>query len=271
MKLDKLNTNNIKEEFVYRYFSIEKFIDFLETNSIYLARLDTFEDSLENIDPYDILEISFLIQAIKDLESDNVNPELPQPKETYIKSEKSKLKKIQEDLIDKQKYRFASCWVLNNVESFAMWDMYAKNGIVIRFKRKYFEQIIEKSISSQEFKTDNSDYLVIGKVSYQDYNPLKVFGKEDKMHIKYSAFRKHLSFKHEDEYRIVLFTENYKALGIKYKIPNIESLEIEVFASPRISNFQFNQFQNIINKYSNKVKLKESELKNFLDFKSLKF
>ena len=251
---------------------IEKFIGFLETNSIYLARLDTFEDSLENISPYDIIEITKSIKIINEINPNNFNQDYPITLDGLINSQKETLKKIKDKLISQQKYRFASCWVLNDVESFAMWDMYAKDGVVIRFERKYFEQIIIDSIPYQEFKTEEQSLLAIGKVLYQNFNMQNMLSNEKQLHVKYSAFRKHQSFKHEDEYRLVLFTRNFtNNLGLKFKIPDIESLEINVIASPRLSNFQFNQFQNIINKYSDKIKLKESQLKNFLEFKSLKF
>ena len=59
MNWDTYHTKNISEKYVYRYVTIEKLIDFLVTNSIYLARLDTFEDNFENIQPYDINQLRF--------------------------------------------------------------------------------------------------------------------------------------------------------------------------------------------------------------------
>ena len=61
MALPNIFTKNISEKYVYRYLTIEKLIDFLDSNTIYLARLDTFEDCLENIEPFDINGLKFLI------------------------------------------------------------------------------------------------------------------------------------------------------------------------------------------------------------------
>ncbi|WP_395655093.1 hypothetical protein [Flavobacterium sp.] len=61
MKFETQHKKKIIDKYVYRYLTIEKLIDFFDTNSIYLSRLDTFEDNLENIEPYDINEIKLLI------------------------------------------------------------------------------------------------------------------------------------------------------------------------------------------------------------------
>jgi hypothetical protein len=63
MKFETYHTKKLAEKYVYRYLTIDKLIDFLDTNSLYLSRLDTFEDNLENIEPYDIIELKFLIST----------------------------------------------------------------------------------------------------------------------------------------------------------------------------------------------------------------
>ena len=100
MKWDTHHTKEITEKYVYRYLTIEKLIDFLDTNSIYLARLDTFEDNLENIEPYDINELKFLTLS----KPENTNPEISEQLwGDIIKKSIRKLKKNQDYLIKKQK------------------------------------------------------------------------------------------------------------------------------------------------------------------------
>lgn len=265
MKWETSHTIKITEKYVYRYLTIEKLIDFLETNSIYLARLDTFEDNLENIEPYDITQLK--LQYLS--KPENANPEISDStwEELIIKG-KNRIKEIQSYLIEKQKKRFVSCWILNDVESFGMWDTYGKSGFAIRFERKYFQKIIQDSINLQIEPTSKIDLLVVGKVFYQNFEKMYLNEKESLM--KFSAFRKHLSFRHESEFRIVGFTnESENETGLRFKLPHIETLEFEIFANPRLSPFQFQQYQNIISKYSKTKRLKMSELKNWLEFRNL--
>lgn len=267
MKWDTHHTKEITEKYVYRYLTIEKLIDFLDTNSIYLARLDTFEDNLENIEPYDINELKFLTLS----KPENANPEISEQLwGDIIKKSIRKLKKIQDYLIKKQKKRFVSCWILSDVESFGMWDTYGKSGFVIRFDRNYFQKTIKESITLQTEPTNKIDLLVVGKVIYQDFE--KMLQKEKESLLRFSAFRKHLSFKHESEYRIIGFTNDTEnQTGLRFKLPEIENLDFEIFANPRLSSFQFHQYKKIIEKYVKPGKLKESELKNFLEFRNLKY
>ncbi|RRJ86671.1 hypothetical protein EG240_16035 [Paenimyroides tangerinum] len=157
MKWDTHHTKEITEKYVYRYLTIDKLIDFLDTNSIYLARLDTFEDNLENIEPYDINELKFLTLS----KPENANPEIfEQLWENIIEKSKIRLNEIQEYLIEKQKKRFVSCWILSDVESFGMWDTYGKSGFVIRFEREYFQKIIKESITLQTGSTAKNGYSI---------------------------------------------------------------------------------------------------------------
>mgnify|MGYP003393024045 CR=1 FL=1 len=266
MKWETHHTKTITEKYVYRYLTIEKLVDFLDTNSIYLSRLDTFEDNLENIEPYDINQLKFLILS----KPDDANSEISELSwEETIEKSKIKFKQIQNYLIDKQKKRFVSCWILGDVESFGMWDTYGKSGFVIRFDRKYFQKIIHESIKIQTEPTNKIDFLVVGKVFYQNFEKMLI--KEKESLLRFSAFRKHLSFMHESEYRVVGFTnENEDEIGLRFKLPDIETLDFEIFSNPRLTSFQFQQYKKIIEKYITTKKLKESELKNWLEFRNLK-
>ena len=265
MKWDTSHTRKITEKYVYRYLTIEKLVDFLSTNSIYLARLDTFEDNFENIEPFDINELEFLTLS----KPNDANPEITDSMwNERINESKLKLKKIKDYLLDKQKKRFVSCWILNDVESFSMWDIYGKAGFVIRFEREYFQNIVKDSINLQTKPTDKIDLLVAGKVIYQNFE--NMLENEATSLMRFSAFRKHLSFKHESEYRIVGFiNENENETGFRFKLPNLDSLNFDIYANPRLSSFQFNQYKNIIEKYSQTKILKPSALKNWLEFRDM--
>lgn len=266
MKWNTYHTKEITEKYVYRYLTIEKLIDFLDTNSIYLARLDTFEDCLENIEPYDINQLKFLYLE----KPEDANPEISDEHwDEMIAKGKTRFREIQNYLSAKQKTRFVSCWILSDVESFGMWDTYGKSGFVIRFEREYFQNMIKKSIELQSSPANKIDLLVVGEVNYQNFDEMLLREKESLL--KFSVFRKHLSFKHESEYRVVGFTNEVEnEIGLRFKLPDIETLNFEIFANPRLSFFQFQQYKSIIAKYSNTHFLKESNLKTWLEFRNAK-
>ena len=260
------HTEKIKKKYVYRYMTIEKLVDFLETSSLFLCRLDKFEDNLENIAPYDINELKFGAQTLT--KPKDANPEISESLwDQIISGNKAKLRKIQKKLVTQQSHRFVSCWILNNTESFAMWDIYGKSGFAIRFEREYFQKLVKKSIELQTEPTNEIDLLVAGRVKYQNFDDMLT--KEEESLLKYSVFRKHEAFSHESEYRIVGFMKKILEIpGLKYRLPNIDELKLEIIANPRIDKFQFSKYQSIISKYSKKHLLKESELKMWLDFRN---
>lgn len=269
MTWDTYNTKGIKEKYVYRYVTIEKLVDFLESSSIFLTRLDKFEDNLENIEPYDINELKVRTNSLK--KPEDANPDISDDRwGEIIQDNIAALKGLQKSLDLKQKHRYVSCWILNEVESFAMWDIYGKAGFAIRFERKYFQKLIKESIKVQEKPTSNLDIVVAGAVKYQNYDDMLF--KEKESLLKFSAFRKHLSFKHEAEYRIVGFMKEILNIpGLKFKLPEIENLKFDIISNPRLNSFQFKQYESMISKYSKNHPLKESDLKRWLDFKNINY
>jgi hypothetical protein len=266
MKWDTYHTKEIKKKYVYRYLTIEKLVDFLDTGELFLTRLDKFEDNLENIEPYDINELKF--QSGLTEKPQNANPNIPEHQwDELIKISRAGLVQIQKSLQEKQKHRFVSCWILNDVESFAMWDIYGKSGFAIRFERSYFQKLIKDSIEIQKGKTDEIDLLVVGKVVYQNFDEMLL--KEKESLLKFSVFRKHLSFNHESEYRIVGYMKEILDVpGLRFKLPNIEDLDFDIIANPRLDGFQFDKYKGILSKYSQKHPLTESELKIWLEFRN---
>jgi hypothetical protein len=244
MKWNTYHTKEIKEKYVYRYLTIEKLVDFLETNSIYLSRLDKFEDNLENIEPYDINELKVRSETLS--KPYDANPEISDNQwDEIIRNNILALRELQKSLDQKQKHRFVSCWILNDVESFAMWDIYGKSGFVLRFEQEYFQQLIKDSIKLQKNQTEKIDLLIAGTVQYQNYD--EMLFKEKESLIKFSTFRKHIAFKHETEYRIVGFMKEILDLaGLKFILPELKDLKFEIIANPRLDSFQFAKYYSMI-------------------------
>ncbi|CAM1341807.1 DUF2971 domain-containing protein [Tenacibaculum amylolyticum] len=269
IKWNTYHTKNIKSKYLYRYVSIEKLISFLNTGSLYFARMDSFEDNLEGIIPYDIVELFANYDDLPSLEERN--PEISKEIWKDIENHRAgKLTKLQESLLNRQKERFVSCWFLSDAESIAMWDLYATDGFLIRFDRQYLQNLVKLRKDLQEkIPQDSNDLLVAGRVRYQNFNEVHL-DEEGKL-IRYSGFRKHVAFKHEAEYRFILHKKKNDSNGIFYSLGDINELKFDLFANPRMKSFTLSTYNDIIKKYNSKFQLKESELKPWLHFKETTF
>jgi len=269
MKWETYHTDGIKQKYLYRYLTLEKLVDFLETGELYLTRLDKFEDNLEDISPYEINELKLKSGLTE--KPQNPNPAIPEHHwEQLSKNSRSALIELQEKLKHQQKFRFVSCWILNDVESFAMWDIYGKSGFALRFERKYFQKLIRDSILSQTGLTTKIARLVAGKVEYQNFDDM-VF-KERQSKLRFSVFRKHLSFNHESEYRVVGFmNEIIEIPGLRYKLPDLKTLKFDIIANPRLNTFQFDKYKGILSRFIDSHLLTESQLKIWLEFRNIDY
>lgn len=269
MDWNTYHTEDITERYVYRYLSFEKLEHFLITGSLYLARLDRFEDNLEGITPYDIIE---LMARLKTKEKPkNPNSKIPDDiQNNLINYSRKTLAEIQKKLSEIQKKRFICCWFLGDVESMGMWDLYAPSGFAIRFERKYFQTIIKRGVQIPENIKTGLDLIVAGKVVYQNFD--EMIKNEKQSLLKYSVFRKHRAFKHEEEYRLVGFHSSLiDKSGFEYKLGTIQDLEFDLYANPRMNTLSFTTYSEIIKHYSEKHKLLESKLKTLLELRDLKF
>lgn len=269
IKWDDFNSKEIEDKYVYRYLSIDKLIDFLKTGSLYLSRLDRFEDNLEGISPYRIIEILYGVKG--STKPENPNPNISEPiwKELISKSKSAVISEFS-NLVSEQKNTFVSCWILGDVESIGMWDLYGKRGFALRFEINEFIELVKKSINNQNIDNCNIDTLVAGKVVYQNYD--RMIYNEVKSKLRYSVFRKHLSFQHECEYRLVGFMENNSdIMGMKYQLGNINNLNFDIIANPRFSEMEMSIYRDVLNKYTKNDLLKESKLKIWLKLRDMKF
>ena len=103
------------EDALWRYMSLEKFVNILKTKSLFFTRADKFDDPFEG----------FIPPEIRDSYENSVRRVAPD--ESVVKL----LIKVNED---SRKYVMCNCWHQNKVESMAMWDKYhmRNSGIAIK-------------------------------------------------------------------------------------------------------------------------------------------
>jgi hypothetical protein len=213
---------------LWRYLNFEKFKSFLETKAIFFPKAITFSDPLEcavSINKNKTWLNSLRATAYQVFEKDLGN--LPE-EEKVIKIEQKICKEIEINKNFRENV-LISCWHANDYESEAMWQLY---------KGKY-NQTVAISINMCNLRNALPKPIHIGAVSYVSYE--KVYPT------KIRAFKKHISYEHENEIRAVVFPESLndkrieKITVLKHESgllikPDEKFLQIKVYLSPWCSN-----------------------------------
>ncbi len=266
MKWELINpSESIRERYVYRYLSLEKLIHFLSEESLYLTRLDKFDDHLEGISPFDVNELR--IRQEGPTLSMLAKRQMIYSWEALINENTRAISRIKRKVLRHQKTRFVSCWILGDVESIGMWDLYGNNGFALRFEVANFIRTIKASTEIQKGKSKKLNQVAVGKVVYKNFD--EVLDKEEEQFLKYSVFRKHLAFRHENEFRVVGFQDNMrKDDGISFLLPKLDELSFDILAHPKMTTLQFKTYKDILSLYSKKHLLQESNLKIWLELRN---
>lgn len=207
---------------IWRYVDLTKFLELLNSKSLYFTRLDKFDDIFEGAVP------------LKTAQTRKI-PKREVNQEVLINGEIITRKEFQEDELEdyieyqkKEREKFAvNCWHMNDYESAAMWKLYLKSneGIAIQSNFTKLKEILTKS----RFQ------FFIGTVSYIDY-------ENDKLEFGNSFLpfvHKRKSFSHENELRAIIPIEapnnidniDFRDGGWKIKIDLNELIE-NIYISP---------------------------------------
>lgn len=170
---------------IWRYMDFRKYVDLLDKQVLFFARLDILEDKFEGSITRPEMELrrQWRKQWVDMFRS--FFPELTLDK---IMAEDSKFWE------NFRKYIFVNCWHMNGHESDAMWKLYSKDKKSIAIQSTYKK--LQKSLD--EHKEND---VFIGKVEYIDIT--KDMSPPDNFLRKY--IRKEKSFEHEQELRAVIF------------------------------------------------------------------
>lgn len=235
-----INDELIEEDaYLWRYIDLQKFLSFIFSKSLYLARFDKFEDNKEGI----TLKHLYFLKQKKEIENNPIFDKI----KSYISLEVSgdKMNKIDEELKEIQEFNFANCWVLGNFnsESVAMWNLYSQpNSLAIKIKYSDFkENLIKYGVNYY----DESTQIICSPITYIDFqNPSHSTIKNI---INNSVFIKDKSFEHEKEFRIVAREKVKEKPEVHYK-KNIYKGNIE-----RIHNEMWNYvgIELILNEFEN--------------------
>ena len=114
-----------REEAIWRYMNLAKFISMLDTKSLYFTRLDRFDDRHEGALSAPAFEraVAESLAIMKAHEPFPVTEDDARERAALVEATVTKRK--QESIL-------ANCWHRNAVESAAMWAKYGSEGVAIR-------------------------------------------------------------------------------------------------------------------------------------------
>ena len=224
---------------IWRYMDSTKFVNLLDTESLFFCRADKFDDKWEGTFPKKMID-KFSLDK-KNIKSDDGNE--------YSWCEWQIKKEAPSHLIN--------CWYMNDHESDAMWKLYSSNkqSIAIQSTIGRLKGCFKKT----------AEGIWIGEVEYVDFKNWepsnRIFNIGDANTLK-AFFLKRKGFEHEREIRAItniLYNKHKQEKGILVDIDLNELVETIVI-SPISEDWFINLTSNIIKKYSYRFSVKKSEL-----------
>jgi hypothetical protein len=257
---------------------LHKFLSFLLKQSLFLTRINKFEDKREGINLEQLLFLNYKKKADKSRFFNAL--EISATIDNFGKE----MNQIEDSLKIIQRFNFANCWVLseNKSESVAMWNLYSNpNSIAIKtkysdFKKKFSLAKIQNYGEYEEIICSPIEYI-----DFHNNDTIVNLIKDKKID---PVFVKDLSFQHEKEFRIVMkekvrkipqieykknFTrklfedahnKRYNYSGISIKLEDFNSYNFEVVHHPKSEDWAKENINQIIDKFKMGFKISESEL-----------
>jgi hypothetical protein len=229
---------------LWRYMSLDKFINMISTRQLFFSRLDKFPDQLEGTMP--IKNKAKIAADIKEL-----------PFTSH--SEAIQYSDREEILVNSYRgFTLANCWSKYDAESLALWKIYldgAKYGIAIQTS---YDKL-KKYVPSQ------TKDILFGEVEYVD--------ELDSIQQQTISLRKIPPYAFENEVRAVIFnqfSEEGPRKGFpKYKYGlsvhvDIENLIEYIYMPPLSPKWYEETVSDVIQKYGYNFSLVPSEIKEKL-------
>lgn len=181
---------------LWRYMDFARFMQMIESQTLWFSRLDKFEDPLEGT--HTDAELAGIRKHVE--------------------------KKRAEQLIalfrEARKDTYVSCWRAGRSESLAMWDLYGKGSGIVAVKSTV--GLLREAVANYDRP------VFISKVRYLDWNEAR--GLDN---VLVACSRKDVSYKHEGEVRVILsgIVPRPEA-GIAVPM-DLNSLVTEIMVGPR--------------------------------------
>jgi hypothetical protein len=267
-----------KNDFLWKFVSIEKFLSIILNSKLYFNRIDGFEDLQEGISPELLLlnhqkDSLMKLEPIKKLSQIHSIDMFPRETDLLI----DKLKEIQQ-------FNFANCWhsCKDNIESVAMWNLYSEvNSVALNIN---FEDLYTQLQKSGIQANVNLKSFTMGKVKYLNFQDSNELDKA-KDEIENTAFLKDISFGHENEFRFVAEIDKYpikpfspkegiskykqkdfydkssQIYGLDVLLRDFFDYKFEIVFHPKMEEWVKSDLKKIIKKFNVPFNTRDSKLK----------
>jgi len=210
---------------IWRFMSLSKFNDIINHKHLHFSRIDQFDDKLEGMSP------SSCIKAI-------INSSSRTAEQT---DETLRLHRIRMNANRKNSY--ALCWHINNEINHELWNEYGGNSnesIAIQTNPK----LINNTFKSTMFPVLNES--------------IRYFDKDYFNHHAYwfPTLFKQDEFKHEREYRSILFVYGFEMTGLKIQI-NPEKFIQKIYVHPDASKEFFKKIRLFVKNSGFKIPVQQ--------------
>lgn len=179
------------EVHVWRYMDLAKFVRLLQSQALFFARADTFDDRLEGANTFAAAQ--YFEWIVKPENEDYRGKAFPGVSLDMLRHYSTTLPDARRE---RRAHTFISCWHAAYEESAAMWGLYGSSGGSIAIRTSYKK--LAAALPTGVF---------MGRVKYVDYHK-HIF---DQGNLFVPFIHKRLSFRHEDEVRAVIDDEIYAA------------------------------------------------------------
>jgi len=220
---------------IWRYMDFTKFVSMLETRALYFSRADLLGD------PFEGSKTDYKVNRLLNSAFEQV-------------SHSSKFNEIQRELV------YINCWHMNQVESAAMWQLYARTEEAVAIQSTFSK--LEESVG---------DVSTVCLVRYIDYERDPIGGA----HVLPRYIHKRKSFAHEKEVRAIICDQIdvdrlldraadkdvplNQAPGKQIEIDLNDVLE-KIFVAPDSPPWFFDLVKKIAVKYGIDLELQQSNL-----------
>lgn len=219
------------DESLWRYMSLDKLINLLETKQLYFTALESYNES----DPFEgympdvaakafaevfgsqVSELKQAYESLKQIDDTHNNPKLDEMRDGI-----EKLGSIMELAFHKiSKGITVNCWHSNRVESEAMWKLYSDDGKGIAVKTSV--ERLRSALKDQVF----GKKVQIGKVKYLDFSDTNLTPKCCVVDGHISPLIKRSSFSHENELRCFIVNQ-VATTNIENYLPSADSVPVDL-------------------------------------------
>lgn len=192
-----------------------KFVEMIESNTLWFVRVDQLEDPLEG--------------THTDAELGNLRKHL----------RKDRAQALIHVFRRARAEVYVNCWRAGADESLAMWDLYGKGSGIVAVKSTVGR--IKDAVSR------NERAVFISKTKYIDWN--KAHGLDN---VLVACSRKDLSYQHESEVRVIIMEDSLSSakhrLGIRVPV-DIVRLISEVMVGPREQEWVVRLVEQVMTRY----------------------